>query len=158
MNTIVKGIDQINRIVIWVVVIMLGVMCVTVFMQVIFRYVLHASLSWSEELARYLMVWLTFLGAALGVRYKSLIGMEVLVKALPKLMKRGVLELVTLFQLVFLAVVLVYSIKMTMIAHAQVSAAMLIPMSSAYVALPVGLSMMIMNTIAVAIERWGGVK
>lgn len=158
MNTIVKGIDQLNRIVIWVVVIMLSVMCVTVFMQVIFRYVLHASLSWSEELARYLMVWLTFLGAALGVRYKSLIGMEVLVKALPKLMKRGVLELVTLFQLVFLAVVLVYSIKMTMMVHAQVSAAMLIPMSWAYVALPVGLSMMILNTIAVAFERWGGVK
>ena len=158
MNTIVKGIDQLNRIVIWAVVLMLSVMCVTVFMQVIFRYVLHASLSWSEELARYLMVWLTFLGAALGVRYKSLIGMEVLVKALPKLMKRGVLEVVTLFQLVFLAVVLVYSIKMTMIAHAQVSAAMLIPMSWAYVGLPVGLSMMILNTIAVAFERWGGVK
>ncbi|HBW38371.1 TRAP transporter small permease [Desulfosporosinus sp. BICA1-9] len=158
MNTIVKGIDQINRLVIWIVVLMLGVMSVVIFMQVIFRYVFAAALPWSEELARYLMVWTTFLGASLGIRYKALIGMEVLVKALPKLATRITLELVTLFQILFLAVVLFYSIKMTMIAKTQVSAAMLIPMSWAYVGIPVGMGLMILNTIAVAIERWGGVE
>lgn len=158
MKTIVKGIDQLNRLITWVVVLMLGVMCAVIFMQVVFRYVLEAALPWSEELARYLMVWTTFLGAALGVRYKALIGMEVLMNAIPKLAKRSFLELVTLFQILFLVVVLFFSIKMTMIANNQVSAAMLIPMSWAYVGIPVGVSMMILNTIAVAFERWGGVE
>jgi len=45
-----------------------------------------------------------------------------------------------------------------MIAKTQVSAAMLIPMSWAYVGIPVGMGLMILNTIAVAIERWGGVE
>lgn len=158
MNTIVKGIDQLNRLVIWIIVLLLGVMSAVIFMQVIFRYVFHAALPWSEELARYLMVWSTFLGASLGIRRRALIGMEVLVKALPKLATRITLELVTVFQILFLAVVLFYSIKMTMVANSQVSAAMLIPMSWAYVGIPIGMFLMILNTIAVALERWEGVK
>ncbi|HZK86271.1 MAG TPA: TRAP transporter small permease [Desulfosporosinus sp.] len=158
MNTIVKGIDQLNRLVIWIIVLLLGVMSAVIFMQVIFRYVFHAALPWSEELARYLMVWSTFLGASLGIRRRALIGMEVLVKALPKLATRITLELVTVFQIIFLAVVLFYSIKMTMVANSQVSAAMLIPMSWAYVGIPIGMFLMILNTIAVALERWEGVK
>ena len=158
MNTIVKGIDQINRLVTWIVVLMLGVMSVVVFMQVIFRYVFHAALPWSEELARYIMVWTTFLGASLGIRYKALIGMEVLMNAVPKLVKRSVREFVTLFQILFLAVVLYYGAKMTIMTNNQVSAAMLIPMSWAYLGIPVGMGLMILNTIAVAFERWGGVE
>ena len=43
-----------------------------VFMQVIFRYVLKAPLSWSEELARYTFMWITFLGASVALRQNSL--------------------------------------------------------------------------------------
>lgn len=157
MNTIVKGIDQLNRLVIWIIVLLLAVMSGVIFMQVVFRYVFHAALPWSEELARYLMVWSTFLGASLGIRRRALIGMEVLVKALPKLATRIALELVTVFQIIFLAVVLFYSVKMTMIVNSQVSAAMLIPMSWAYAGIPIGMFLMILNTIAVALERWEGV-
>jgi hypothetical protein len=43
-------------------------MTVVVAVQVFFRYVLNQSLFWSEELARYLLVWLSFLGASVAYR------------------------------------------------------------------------------------------
>ena len=46
--------------------------------QVFFRYVLNASLSWPEELARWAFVWMVFLGMALGVHRNSHIAIDVL--------------------------------------------------------------------------------
>ena len=156
MQSIVKGIDQVNRLVTWVIVIMLAVMSVVVLLQVIFRFILEAPLPWSEEVARYLMVWITFLGASLGVRQKALIGMEVAVGLLPPTLKRGAVNLVVLITLCFLTVVLYYGIKMTGVTARQFSPAMQIPMSWPYSAVPVGAVLMMMNTVAVTLERWGG--
>ena len=51
--------------------------------QVFFRYVLNASLSWPEELARWAFVWLVFLGMAMVVHRKSHIAIELLARFLP---------------------------------------------------------------------------
>lgn len=159
MNLIIKGIDQINRVVTWIAVAMLVVMSSVIFTQVVFRYALAAPLPWSEELARYLMMWLTFLGAGLAVRKKALLGMEVLVRALPKVLNRIAVGLVFLIQSVFLIVVLIYGVKMTIITSRQLSPAMLIQMSWPYLSIPVGAALMLINTIAVALEsKWGGVN
>lgn len=52
-------------------------------LQVFFRYVLGASLSWSEEALRYLMIWVTYLGVGLAYSRGEMIGMELLVSKLP---------------------------------------------------------------------------
>lgn len=44
---------------------------VVIFAQVVTRYVLHVSLSWSEELARYLLMWLAMLSAAYGFKIRA---------------------------------------------------------------------------------------
>ena len=49
---------------------------ILVFSQVVMRYVFQSSLYWSEELARYLFVWQTWLGASLAVREASHIRIE----------------------------------------------------------------------------------
>ncbi len=46
----------------------IGLMAGVLGLQVVMRYVLNSPLSWPEELARYLMIWATFIGAALLVR------------------------------------------------------------------------------------------
>lgn len=61
----VHTIDHVvNTILRWIVMIMLSVMSVIVFAQVVFRIV-HLSIPWSEELSKYLLIWSTFMGAAL---------------------------------------------------------------------------------------------
>ena len=44
---------------------------IVAFTQVVFRYIIHYSLSWSEESARFIFMWITMLGAAYGFKTKS---------------------------------------------------------------------------------------
>ncbi len=61
----------------------LAAMTIVVFLQVFFRYVLNQPLSWPEETARVMIVWLSFIGAYLAMREKKHIGFNLLVKNLP---------------------------------------------------------------------------
>ena len=60
-----------------------GSMTLVIFAQVIFRYILKSPLAWSEELARYLFVWVSFIGSVVAARRNQHIGVEMLVNKLP---------------------------------------------------------------------------
>jgi TRAP-type C4-dicarboxylate transport system permease small subunit len=60
----------------------LGVV-VLVFLQVLFRYLFKLSVPWTEELARLLFCWVTFLGAALAIREDEHIYVDIFFKKLP---------------------------------------------------------------------------
>ena len=59
-------------------------MTVVVFSQVIARYVLQQSLSWSEELARFLLLWLSMLSAAYAYKIKAHFALQVVVSRFPE--------------------------------------------------------------------------
>ena len=82
--------------------ILLGVIVVIMFAQVFFRYVLNNSLSWSEEIVRFLFIWLTFLGAALNIRDKWHIGVDFFVTRLPERWSRKIFLLGSVVLLLFL--------------------------------------------------------
>ena len=60
----------------YTLVVMMIVMTLTVIVQVFLRYVFSFSLSWSEEVARYLMIWVAFLGGSLALQKGLHIGVE----------------------------------------------------------------------------------
>ncbi|HKS62279.1 MAG TPA: TRAP transporter small permease [Xanthobacteraceae bacterium] len=72
----------------FVIALCLAVMVVLVFGNVVLRYVFNSGITVSEELSRWLMVWLTFLGAIVALREHSHLGVDTLVRALPPLGKR----------------------------------------------------------------------
>jgi TRAP-type C4-dicarboxylate transport system permease small subunit len=63
----------------------LGLMVVMVFGNVVLRYVFNSGITVSEEVSRFLYIWLTFLGAITGVREGTHLGVDTLVKILPAL-------------------------------------------------------------------------
>lgn len=74
-----------------------AIVCAGVF----FRYVLNDSLSWSEELAKYAMLWLVFLAAPIALRLGVHPNIEILVARFPSTLKRAILTLVHLGVCVF---------------------------------------------------------
>jgi TRAP-type transport system small permease protein len=61
----------------------LAAMVVLVFSNVVLRYVFNSGIATSEELSRWLLVWLTFLGAIIALRQHAHLGVDTLVRALP---------------------------------------------------------------------------
>lgn len=61
----------------------LGIMVIVVFTNVVLRYGFNSGISISEELARYLFVWLTFLGSVLAMHESGHLGTDALIARLP---------------------------------------------------------------------------
>ena len=76
-------IDLYCRILKCTIAVCLAVMVVLVFGNVVLRYAFNSGITVSEELSRWLMVWLTFLGAIVALREHAHLGVDTLVRALP---------------------------------------------------------------------------
>lgn len=127
--------------------VMIGVMCVVVFLQVIFRFVLKASLPWSEELSRYLQVYITFFGTAYGIKLGAHLGIEAFVQVLPKAMQKVIAILVNICCLGVCALITKFGmdIVFSQMASNQVSPVMRIPMWCIYGAIPLGMTFCIIR-------------
>jgi TRAP-type C4-dicarboxylate transport system permease small subunit len=66
----------------------MGLIAGETFLQIFFRYVLNNSLTWTEEITRFLFIWLVFLGTAINIRDRWNIGVDVLASVLPKSYRR----------------------------------------------------------------------
>ncbi len=77
----------------------LAIMVVLVFGNVVMRYGFNSSILVSEELSRWLFIWITFLGAIVAMRRHAHLGMDMLVSRLPPLGKKLCLALSQLLML-----------------------------------------------------------
>jgi TRAP-type C4-dicarboxylate transport system permease small subunit len=113
-----------------------------VFLQVVFRYLLRQPLFWSEELPRYLLIWMTFLGAALAQKHDAHMSITLVVNWLSPRARRAVRVLGHLVMIGFLGVLVHSGGLVTSITVHHRSTALQIPMAAVYVALPVGAALM----------------
>src|SRR5262245_6538120 len=126
---------------------MFAVLIATVFYQVVGRYLFNAPPSWSEELARFLQVWIALLASALGIQQGMHLGVDYLLHTVP-LRGRAFLEiLVHLLVSGFLLVLLVQGVNILQVAAVQTSPAMGINMWYAYLAVPVGAALMLLESL-----------
>jgi TRAP-type C4-dicarboxylate transport system permease small subunit len=116
----------------------LVVMLGSMLYQVFGRYVLDHAPSWSEELARYLMVWLTMLGSAAVLRSGGHISVTTLTDSLPPRALAVVLGLRDAALVATSGILAWWGMLFAEMNGVQESAAMEIPMSVPYAALPAG--------------------
>ncbi|MEJ1159210.1 TRAP transporter small permease [Prosthecomicrobium sp. N25] len=88
-------------------------MAIVVFVQFFSRYVLNDSAAWTEEIARYMLMWTTFIGAAVVMRRGTNIAVEVLLHWLPPAGFRAVSFLVDVATVGFVALLCWFSILIT---------------------------------------------
>ncbi len=129
-------------------------MVIIVFVQVIFRYILNNSLSWSEELVRYIFIWQVWLGASLGMRINEHIRVDMFVKLLPNVPQKILGILTDLLVLAFYIFLIVYGFKylQNVIAKDMTSTALKLSLAYVYASLPVG-SVIIALRYAVLVGR-----
>jgi TRAP-type C4-dicarboxylate transport system permease small subunit len=129
-----------------------ALMVVTVFTQATLRYVFQYTVSWAGELARYLQIWLTYLGACLAFERLGHVNISFFVDKLPPLIHLIVslfAQFVTLIFLIFLIYKGSFLVKVGWIMH---STAMDIPMSCIYAAAPLSSIFMFLNVSSNIIE------
>lgn len=105
MNIVKNALD---RVLTWTCVVLFALLVVDVSWQVFARQVLDQPSGWSEELAKYLFIWLGLFGAALVFGERGHIAVEVAVRKLPVLAQRVLAVVVQLAILTFTVLVLVW--------------------------------------------------
>ena len=119
------------------------VLTTVVFSQVVSRYFLHVSLSWSEELARFLLMWLAMLSAAYAFRTKSHFALRIVVERFPDHMRRGTSIAVLLVVTLFFLLILYQSIIYVHGVSGHKAPAMQIPMEIPYSSIIVGSALIV---------------
>ena len=144
MERLLAGIDWITDKVTLLTLILLNLI---VGLQVFSRYVLNHSLFWSEELARYLFIYLVFLSGAMALRQDRHIQVTVFVDLLPAALKRAIIVLGELLMLGFAGVVLVEGVRLAAMVWTVPTAAMEIPWSLVYLGLILGMALMVLALV-----------
>ena len=142
-------------------VVFLALMSIIIVLQVFFRYVLNNSLSWSEELARYLFIWMIYIGISYGVKLDKRICVDAVYTFMPKGIKRGYAIVAYILFLIFAVAIIYYGILVVgmQITSGQVSPAMGLPMQYVYAAPVVGMVLTVIRLIqkiyyAVTAKEW----
>lgn len=132
------------------------VMCGATLAGVFARYLLNDALSWSEEVARYSMVWMSFLGGGLVFRYGGHIAIDTLVARIPAgAVRHLVVGFAHLVVVAFLVVLAWYGYSLMMRGTYMTTAALRLPMSIPYAAIPIGAVMMIYHLAAANLQSLG---
>jgi TRAP-type C4-dicarboxylate transport system permease small subunit len=136
--------DRLARLLIAV---MMGAMVLDVLLGVVNRFVFKFSFSWSEQLARFLLIWISMLGASIAVRIGAHIGITFLVARLGRWRNR--LMLINAAMVIgFLLVVGGYGLKLCITQSRQFSPVMQISMFWPYLSVPAGCLLMIIHYLA----------
>ena len=117
-------------------------------MQVIARFVLKIPMPWTEETARYVQIWMTFLGCAYAAKKGTHIRVDILEGALKKNGKY-VRYLSVIIFLAFTVIMTYVGINLCrgMIAKPQYSSVLKMRMIFLYLALPVGMALTAIRTV-----------
>lgn len=120
-----------------------------VFVQVIMRYLFNSSLSWSEELTRYIFIWQIWLGASIGLRERKHINIEIL-NGLLKEKWQSVINIISLIIWLGFCIFMVVSgsdLVLNLMQKGSVSSGMRIPLYFVYIVVPLSSGIMALRLL-----------
>jgi len=130
-------------------------MVLVVFSQVVWRFAFNNPFPWSEELARYLQVWLILLASVACIRKGRHLAVDFFTQAFPFRFAK-ILKLVSYACiLIFTAVLFTVSIHLIVITIHQITPAIRLPIIVVYLAFPVSALLMFMETLVLLLKITG---
>lgn len=136
----------------WFTAISIGAMTLLIFLQVLLRYVFNTPLAWTEEISRYLFIWMTFTAGYIGLRKGKHIGVEALQNALPPMLGNALRFLANLMSGLFFGAIVYYILIFWQKLSIQTSPATGIPITIVYLGMVIGSLFMCLWYLALAIK------
>ena len=146
MDKFERGLIAANR---WALIALLGAMSVIIFTNVALRYLTDQSIEWAEEVARHMMIWLTFLGAGPVLRYGGHIAVDNLQDSVPPRVAVALRVLIALLMTGFFVFMVWWGILYMQRAQFQTTAATQISFAWIYAAMPVGGVLLLMHWLLI---------
>ena len=136
-----------DRVLRLVVALLMATMVSVAFLQVVMRFAFNQPLTWSEEVARYAFVWVTFVAAAIGLERGIHIGVDLLIGFFPDVLRRAIELVTSVLVIVTLLVLIYFGFRQARVNMIQVSPILGLPMGVPYGAIPVGGVIMLFGTL-----------
>jgi len=138
----------------WIALVIFWMLGATVFYQFFTRYVLNNSASWTEEIARYLLIATVFVGAAIGVVKNNHIQVDLLYRYLPRKVDRAMALMVDVLRIAFFGAMVVLTAQMMQKMENYKMTIIDLPMNLIYGVCAFGFAAATVRSVQVAIENW----
>lgn len=128
------------------------------FSNVVGRYVFDTGFTWVLEAVQYLFAWVVLVGSAYGIKHGAHLGIDILVVRFSIANQRRITLLALAISVAFVSAVLILSIQYTLLIYqwGDLSLDLRIPQWIPYLAIPVGLSLMLIHLCQIGIAIWQG--
>lgn len=123
------------------------VICIILFAQVVFRYA-GASLGWSEEVSRHLLVAITFLGGTVAYKRASFIGLQGFGHRLGPVVQRIIVVGLQVLTLALFALIALFGTAYTIKAAGHTSSSLQIPMAIPFAVIPIAGVIFVIHVLA----------
>ena len=149
-----KAVRLLEKIECYIIIISVAVSLVLCCIQVSFRYLFNNPLGWPEELVRYLIILIVYVGASIAVREKSHICVDIIPTFFPAT-KRYTNYLSIFFGMIFSVIIIVLGIKFvrSLMESGQIAISLEVPIYYVYTILPIGGVLLLFHYIFGIIEK-----
>ncbi len=139
----------------WIALALFWLLGLTVFYQFITRYVLNDSAAWTEEVARYMLIGVVFIGAAIGVAKNTQIQVDFFYRHLPAELGRWLSRAVDVLRVVFFVAAVVMTLQMMLKIGSRTRMTVVdLPMNVVYGLCAFGFAAMALRSVQVARIHW----
>ena len=139
----------------WVCMALMVVLSLDLLLGVFSRYVMVRTFTWYDEIARGCFVWLTFLGAAVGVKRRSHFRLHIVVDRLSPRLRQVTVFLLPLVVIVFASVLIQQGLVFLELGKFQQTPVMGLSKMWIYVAIPIGGALMILYSLG---PLWSAIR
>jgi TRAP-type C4-dicarboxylate transport system permease small subunit len=133
----------------WALILILAAMSVIIFTNVVLRYTTSQSIEWAEEVARHMMIWLTFIGCGPVLRYGGHIAIDNLQDSLPTRAAQAVRVLIAVLVTAFCVFCIWFGLQYMDRTQYQSTPATQISFAWIYLALPLGMGMTLIHWLLI---------
>jgi len=150
--------DLLYRVSVWAVALLVGMMTAVTLLDVFARNVLGFSFPWAGELARFLLIWVTFLGASAAYKRLEMPGFDLLSEKISEKFSYIVFKLTQIAVILFSGLIIFagFSQSFSRTVSLQVSPGLEIPMTYPYLAIPIGMSLLLIHAISFLFDSKNG--